>query len=259
MSSHERASRDEINNVTYQRCQFAYEYALDIVKGKKVLDLGCGLAYGTAQMASKALEVTGVDYDAGTISGNQQHYVDIKNLKFIRSAVPPLPFPDHSFDVVTMFQFIEHIRNRKELLRECNRVLKNDGILVVTTPNAVKSFARNPFHIHEYTFDEMKTEIQPVFPSFELKALKGNETVNNYYRENEKFVRRIMKWDVLKLHRIFPASLLTKPYNLVTTVMRKALKKNVSNTVSISTSDFFLDSASLNEGWDIYVLAKKNV
>lgn len=259
MSSHERASRDEINNVTYQRCQFAYEYALDIVRGKKVLDLGCGLAYGTAQMAQQAAEITAVDYDAKTISENQLHYKNISNLRFIQASLPPLPFPDNSFEVVTMFQFIEHIRDRKKLVEECKRVLIPNGILIVTTPNALKSFARNPFHIHEYTFDEMKTELQNIFPGSELKALKGNDKVNEYYLQNEKMVRKIMKWDVLKLHRIIPASLLMKPYNLVTTLMRKTLKKNVSETVAISTTDFFLETAKLNEGWDIYVLAKKGI
>ena len=259
MSSHERAKRDEINNVTYQRCQFAYEYALDFVRGKKVLDLGCGLAYGTAQMAGQALEITGVDYDAQTIAENQKHYENIPNLKFIQASVPPLPFAAGSFEVVTMFQFIEHIRDRKKLLEEGKRVLADNGVLIVTTPNALKSFARNPFHIHEYTFDEMKTELQNIFPGSELKALKGNDKVNDYYRENEKMVRKIMRWDVLRLHRIIPASLLMKPYNMITTLMRKTLKKNVNETVSISTSDFFLEPSALNEGWDIYVLAKKSV
>lgn len=257
MASHERARRDEINNVTYQRCQFAYEYALDLVKGKKVLDLGCGLAYGTARMAQQAREITAVDYDAQTIAENIQHYKNIPNLKFIQAALPPLPFADNSFEVVTMFQFIEHIGERKNLLEECKRVLAFGGTLIVTTPNVLKSFARNPFHIHEYTFDEMKAELQNIFPGSELKALKGDDKVNDYYRENEKMVRKIMKWDVLKLHRIIPASWLMKPYNWITTLMRKTLKNNVTETVAISTSDFFLDSSALDEGWDIYVLAKK--
>src|SRR5258706_902364 len=259
MSSHERARHDEINNVTYQRCQYAYEYALDFVKGKKVLDLGCGLAYGTSQMAKEASEIIGVDYDAKTISENQQHYKHLPNLKFMRASVPPLPFEAGSFQVVTMFQFIEHIRDRKKLLEECKRVLTSDGILIITTPNALKSFARNPFHIHEYTFDEMKTELQNIFSSGELKALKGDERVNEYYRQNEKMVRKIMQWDVLKLHRIIPASLLMKPCNLITTLMRKNLKHNVTETIAISTADFFLETSALNEGWDIYVLAKKNI
>src|SRR5678809_835379 len=103
----------------------------------------------------------------------------------------------------------------------------------------------------------MKDEVKRIFSGSELKAVKGNDKVNDYYRENEKMVRKIMKWDVLKLHRVIPASLLMKPYNWITTLMRKTLKKNVTETVDISTSDFFLETSALNEGWDIYVLAKK--
>src|SRR5204863_8439020 len=116
-----------------------------------------------------ASKITGVDYDTQTISENEKHYKNIRNLKFIQAAVPPLPFADGSFEVVTMFQFIEHIRHRRKLLEEGKRVLKDGGVLIVTTPNALKSFARNPFHIHEYTFDEMKTELQNIFPGSELK------------------------------------------------------------------------------------------
>jgi ubiquinone/menaquinone biosynthesis C-methylase UbiE len=259
MSSHERASHDENNNVTYQRCQFAYEFVLPHIKEKKVLDLGCGLAYGTALMAEPATEITGVDYDESTIENNKERYRNIANLAFIRSSLPPLPFADNSFDVVTLFQFIEHIADRKKLLQECKRVLRQDGTLILTTPNAIKSFARNPFHIHEYTFEEMKGELSTIFPSHELKSLKGNEKVNAYYIQNEKMVRKILRWDILRLHRIIPASLLMKPYNLITTLMRKTLKHDVSETVSISTSDFFLDENNLTAGWDIYAIAKKSI
>ena len=259
MSSHERAARDEINNVTYQRCQFAYEYVLPYIKGKKVLDLGCGLAYGTALMAGHAAEITGVDYDASTVDSNKSRYNNIFNLKFIQGAVPPLPFADNSFEVITLFQFIEHVRERKKLLEECKRVLMKDGMIVITTPNALKSFARNPFHVHEYTFDEMKIELEYIFPSYKLKALKGNEKVNAYYFQNEKMVRKILRWDILKLHKIIPSSLLMKPYNFITTLMRTSLRKEVSSTASISVSDFLLEENNLNDGWDIYAIAKKSI
>ncbi|MBK5284112.1 MAG: class I SAM-dependent methyltransferase [Bacteroidia bacterium] len=259
MGSHERASHDEINNVTYQRCQFAYEFVLPLIEGKKVLDLGCGLAYGTALMAEHVNEITGVDYDESTIASNKLRYRNISNLTFIRAAVPPLPFSDNSFDVITMFQFIEHLHERKKLLQECFRVLKQGGTLILTTPNAIKSFARNPFHVHEYTFDEMKNEMGGIFPSLELKSLKGNEKVNTYYIENEKMVQKILRWDIFRLHKIIPSSLLMKPYNFITTLMRKTLKKDVNETVSISTSDFVLDENNLAEGWDIYSIAKKSI
>ena len=259
MSSHERASHDDINNVTYQRCQFAYEYVLPLIKGKRILDLGCGLAYGTALMAEYASAITGVDYDAATIESNKSRYKSIPNLSFQRASLPPLPFADNSYEVITMFQFIEHLHDRKKLVEECKRVLTDNGMLIITTPNAVKSFARNPFHVHEYTFDEMSWELSSVFPYHELKSLKGNEKVNTYYAQNEKFVKKILRWDIFGLHKIIPASLLMKPYNLITTLMRKMLKKKVDETVGITTADFFLESETLAEGWDIYAIAKKSV
>ncbi|MFN8166465.1 MAG: class I SAM-dependent methyltransferase [Bacteroidia bacterium] len=103
MSTHERAHHDDANNVTYQRCQYAYEYAKPIIKGKKVLDVGCGNAYGTALMAEDAASITGLDYDQATIDDNTQRYANLKNLSFSRATIPPIPFEDDTFDVITSF------------------------------------------------------------------------------------------------------------------------------------------------------------
>jgi ubiquinone/menaquinone biosynthesis C-methylase UbiE len=257
MSSHERAHHDEANNVTYQRCQFAYEFANPLIAGKKVLDVGCGLAYGTALMAASASTITGVDYDQKTVDENIDRYKSITNLSFKQGVIPPLPFEDQSFDVITAFQFIEHIAPRKEFLKECLRVLKPGGSLLVTTPNVKKSLARNPFHVHEYTFEEMNNEVSSLTKSFELKGLNGNETVNKYYFENGKFVRMILRFDILKMHRWLPSAWLSKPYNWITSLMRNKLKEKVDQTTNITTKDFFLQSQDLDSCWDIYLIARK--
>lgn len=257
MSTHERAHHDEANNVTYQRCQFAYEYAVPHITGKHVLDVGCGNAYGTALMAASASSITGIDYDADTIEDNRKRYGAIANLSFQQGAVPPLPFPDNTFDVVTAFQFIEHIEKRKEFLRDCIRVLKPGGRLLVTTPNVKKSLARNPFHVHEYSFDEMKREVGDLNGSFELNGLNGNEKVNKYYEENGKFVRMILRFDVFGLHKRLPASWLTAPYNLITNLMRNKLKEKVATTTDITTRDFYLQKDNLDKTWDIYLIGTK--
>lgn len=257
MSSHERALKDDANNVTYQRCQYAYEYVTPLMKDKNVLDVGCGLAYGTALMAASAASIKGIDYDQSTLDDNKDRYAAIKNLSFERVTVPPLPYPDNSFDVVTTFQFIEHIHKRYEFTKECIRVLKPGGKLYITTPNIKRSLARNPFHIHEYTFEEMRKEVGSLTSNFELLGLNGNERVRHYYEENGKFVRSILKWDIFGLHKILPAKLVAAPYNLITSIMRNKLKEKVDTTAGITTADFSLQRDNLDDTWDIYVIVTK--
>jgi protein-L-isoaspartate O-methyltransferase len=74
MSSHERAHHDDSNNVTYQRCQLLMNLRSQLIEGKKVLDVGCGLAYGTALMAGSASTITGIDYDQSTVDENIKNY-----------------------------------------------------------------------------------------------------------------------------------------------------------------------------------------
>ncbi len=259
IADYERPANIDYNNVTYQRCQFAYDhFAIPYIIGKKVLDVGCGHGFGTAELAKHALEVTGVDYSARTIEANNARYAKaFPNLRFIQNRVPQLNFPDESFDVVTSFQFIEHLEARTEFVRETYRVLKPNGVLLLSTPNVKRSLARNPFHIHEYTFDEMKAEIGNIFKSVELFGLAGNEKVEAYYQKNAEWVRRVLKWDIFGLHKILPASLLVKPYNFITNLMRKDLNKKVPASPSITSNDFYLRNTDLDTTLDIFVVAKK--
>ncbi len=257
MGSHERALQDEANNVTYQRCQFAYEFVKPLITGKDVLDVGCGLAYGTALMAESAKKITGIDYDQTTVEDNRQRYNSVQNLDFKHGSVPPLPFPDQAFDVVTAFHFIEHVHPRKEFIKECLRVVRPGGKVIISTPNIKKSLARNPFHVHEYTFDEMNKEVSLFTNQIELMGLNATERVQKYYEENGKFVRMILKFDILGLHKILPAKILFVPYNWITSLMRNKLKEKISETASITMKDFFLQKNDLDNCWDIFVVAGK--
>lgn len=176
---------------------------------------------------------------------------------FVYPIAFPLPFEDGSFDIITAFQFIEHIKPRKEFIKECLRVLKPGGSLLVTTPNVKKSLARNPFHVHEYTFDEMKKEVSDLTRDFDLRGLNGNQTVNKYYEENGKFVRMILRFDIFKMHKWLPSAWLSKPYNWITSLMRNKLKEKVDQTTGITTKDFFIQNDKLDECWDIYLIARK--
>jgi ubiquinone/menaquinone biosynthesis C-methylase UbiE len=255
--NYERPADADVNNVTYQRCLYAYEFAREYIHGKTVLDVGCGNGYGTALMSQDALSITGVDYDQPTVDANRTRYKTIPNIAFLQAKTPPLPTSDNSIDVITAFQFIEHLEDRPAFLRDAYRVLKPNGVLLLTTPNVKRSLARNPFHVHEYTFDEFAAELSAIFPTVELFGLSGNEKVEDYYAKNAAFVRSVLRWDVLGLHKILPASILIKPYNAITHFMRQRLRDNAPQTTTISVKDFFTTNKNLDDTLDIYAVAKK--
>ncbi len=257
MFDRERPSFEDSNNVTVKRCFFAYEYASEYVKNKITADIGCADGYGTQFLADYSKETTGVDYSVDTVKIANEKHKEKKNLKFISSSVPPLPFEDNSLEVLTAFQFIEHIENRLDFIKEVKRVLKPGGLFLCSTPNIKMSIARNPFHVHEYTFDEMLKEAGSVFSNIELMGVQGNDKVNKYYDDNAKWAKKILRLDPLGIHKMLPASWLVVPYNWLTSMMRKDLKNQNDTTLEISTKDFYLTKENLDNTWDIFLRATK--
>lgn len=257
MADRERPSFEDSNNVTVQRCFFAYEFARSFVEGKQTADIGCADGYGTQYLADYTQSTVGVDYSEATLVEARKKHAAKTNLTFKSGAVPPIPLESESVDVVTAFQFIEHIHQRLDFMKDVYRVLKPGGVFLCSTPNIKMSIARNPFHVHEYTFDEMHGETKQVFANFELKGVQGSAAVNKYYDDNARWAKKILRLDPLGLHKIIPSSWLVAPYNFLTTIMRKNLKEQNTDTLKITTEDFFLTTEDLDKTWDIFVIARK--
>lgn len=134
-----------------------YHFISEIVKGKKVCDVACGVGYGSALLALSADHVTGVDIDIETIDSAKEKYKDINNLTYTQSNALNLEFADNSFDVVVSFETLEHLVQHNQLLDEFSRILKNDGLLVISTPDKDIYSANddhNEFHVKELTSNE---------------------------------------------------------------------------------------------------------
>ena len=119
--------------------------------------MGCGEGYGTALLASVAARVVGVDYDALTVAHARRAY---PAAGFVRGNLAALPVRSRSMDVLATLQVIEHVWNHPEFVRECRRVLRPAGRLLVTTPNRLtfspgRDEPVNPFHTKEFTAAEL--------------------------------------------------------------------------------------------------------
>ena len=111
-----------------------YAVALNFVENKMVLDIACGEGYGANLLAEKASAVTGVDIDEITIKKAEQKYKR-SNLGFIKGDVLSIPVADNTIDVAISFETIEHISEHEKMIFEIKRVLKDDGIFIVSTPD----------------------------------------------------------------------------------------------------------------------------
>ena len=157
----------EIAYEHWHRYAFARQFAL----GKRVLDAACGEGYGAALLGEVAASVVGVDIDAGAIEHANSRYGSPPRLSFVEGTCTSLAFPDASFDLIVSFETIEHLTaaDQPRMLEEFARVLKPDGLLVVSSPNKhLYSDARNyanEFHLHELYRDGLSELLASRFPA----------------------------------------------------------------------------------------------
>jgi len=139
-----------------------YRWAVPLARDRRVLDAGCGMAYGTRILAEAgALSVVGVDrerrvLDAADLSG-------LDRVRLQTGDLLALPLPDDAFDLVVCFEVIEHVPDPLAAIEELARVLAPGGALVVSTPNRGVYPAGNPFHVHELTLDELSEALHARF------------------------------------------------------------------------------------------------
>ncbi|MFC8527059.1 class I SAM-dependent methyltransferase [Nocardia sp. NPDC057227] len=160
-------------NYWFRRHEVVYARLLDRCAGREVLEAGSGEGYGADMIAGVARRVTGVDYDESAVAHVRARY---PRVEMVRGNLAALPLPDASVDVVVNFQVIEHLWDQGQFLRECLRVLRPGGELLISTPNRItfspgRDTPLNPFHTRELNAAEL-TELL-VEAGFTVAELTG--------------------------------------------------------------------------------------
>lgn len=235
------------DNPIHQRLLKAYYVAKDYVKGD-LLEIGCGEGRGVALLHDKVNSYSGLDKIGELVDSLTKAY---PQADFKQSVIPPLAYPDGSFDSIISFQVIEHIKDDRTYLKEIFRVLKPGGIALLTTPNIKLSLSRNPWHIREYTAQELNDICSTDFTTVELKGITGNEKVMQYYEDNKESVKHLTRFDIFDLQHKLPAFLLKVPYEIMNRLNRNKLQTSDNELVASITHDDYVVSDNGDTSLDL--------
>ncbi|GEM_PF-566285 len=221
----------------FNRHRMAYIFASDFAKQKIVLDVGCGTGYGSQILSISANKVYAIDYSKDAISFAKRNYPHAR-LNYIVMDANSIGFRDNTFPLIVSFQVIEHMPFLDRYLTELIRVLKDDGVIIISTPNIPpaqkKEGPYNEFHYNELTFKEAKELMEFYFDEVEFYGTQ-------YRRKN--VLRTVIQKSCL--------------YQIVG---RKISRENIIKKMAKSTmklDDFVVTKNNIHKAMDLIIVARR--
>lgn len=161
----------------------------EFIEGKnlKILNAGCGPGFDSEEFKKAGHYVIGIDFDKRLVDfATKKGFQDEGKVVDLNKK---LPFKDNEFDAVFCSEVVEHLPIISVFLQECKRVIKKDGLLLLTTDNPAyikhrirllfgkADFLAHPTHVHLYTPGKM----QELFEKNGFSVLK-KKNIGNFPR-----------------------------------------------------------------------------
>ncbi len=190
----ERMTPDERGSAFWLQLHLGrYVFAAQFIEGKVILDMACGTGYGSSYLMNKGAKVVGSDYSEEAMEYARLHYQK-GGLYFLRSDAQQMPFANNSFDVVVSLETIEHLERYEDFLKECKRVLKDDGAFICSTPNRKAKLGKYPAHFKEFSMDEFYELMARYFGEVKLYGQDFLKKADMLKRESVRILMPIIRF-----------------------------------------------------------------
>lgn len=214
--------------------KISFKMTIPSKPGGKILDIGCGDGKGLLKMKEEGWEAYGVE-----ISDLAAEYVrEAYGLNVFTGIVQDAGFEDEFFDVIILSHVVEHLSDPKTTLIEVNRILKKDGTLVISTPNADSFEAKHfkkywigwdlPRHFYHFTPNTITTLLNKI--GFNVMGIKYDNNPNN--------ILSSLKY-IFMAHRINPllGMAVSYPFANLTSIILGKFKRSDSMVVFSKKKD----------------------
>jgi 2-polyprenyl-3-methyl-5-hydroxy-6-metoxy-1,4-benzoquinol methylase len=217
---------------------YRYRFAKNYVKGKSVLDIACGEGYGSSGFQKAgASNVISIDCKFGVCSHAQKKYGKKRIATMVGNA-EDIPIGDGSIDVIVSFETIEHLYRPDIFITEIVRVLKKNGIAIISTPNSdmhsQENKNSNPFHCSELSYNEFISLLEKFFVKYSVFSQQSvfpriSSIEQLFIAKNSALLKIRGMWRVrLALQSIFCRHIIGAPKRIVRFNADEFVKKNNS-------------------------------
>ncbi len=225
-------------------------------KGSKVLDVGSGSGEFLSLMQRAGWGVSGVEYAQNTSNFAR----DNLGLNVLNKDLLETNFEDGYFDLVTLWDSLEHLHKAGETLLEINRILKKDGILVISCPNIDNLcvllfkdswYTNSPRHLYQFSSEGIKSFLAKTnFKPFKILYKAG-------YFEPIGFVVTFKNWLLAKSRRTFKAAVKSKGNSQARASLSLLFKDCMRLILELIFLPLSLLSVFIKKAPNIVVFAKK--
>lgn len=182
----------------FDRYEFAKKY---LKRDFIVLDAACGTGYGSDILSGVVEKVTGLEISGHALNWAKSHYQK-NNIEFKQANLNnPIDLQSDYFDAIISFETLEHVENQKNMLSEFKRILKPEGLLIISSPDreiiTEKGETNNEFHINELSKREFIDLMKKYFFVEEIFG-QTKYVILPWYK---KLLKLIVKLDIFEIRR----------------------------------------------------------
>lgn len=206
-----------------------------------VLDIGCGSGHGSNNLSGRFKKIYGVDIAPEAIDYAKENW-SAPNVEFLLGSGTSIPFEDNFFDIAVALEVFEHVQDWRKFLSEIKRVVKNDSLVFISTPNRevyspgakVGQKPNNPYHFFELSVAEFKNTLSEFF------------VIEKFYGQRTPVYNDLWFWPILN-----PILLGLRRLKIISYKLSNTIKLNIINWVKpvLGPSDtvFYTDAENIEK------------